>query len=635
MTRLAELGVADMGYPWTISELRRGPWSMSALVTTDSTRSWAAVLDAALSTASVIFPGPAALRMPVRIDHVRVAGPPPATARVSVWLDAEQKNTVHVTVEGSGDGAGPGSGSEAALRGLRYGELDGDLDGDLDGRSGTDRFEMSWLPTAAPAAAGPASADPLAGRTVLVLGSHQVARELTPACAARGAVVDDDPDALATAAHVVFAPAAGPAAAADCASAFTALVQRITALPEPRPRLWCLTQGVRAAERPEALAQSPVWGLGRVAATEHPEFWGAVVDVPNGRWDVEAVVDLFATPPVEPLVAVGPAPAPAPASESAGPENPAPRVLVPRLLPVPPGPAETFSCRADSTYLITGGLGVLGLVVAEHLAARGARRVVLLGRTPMPPRASWADDDPRAASVRRLEAAGVTVRTVAADVTDLAAVRAALDVAHLPPVRGVVHAAGVVHDELLRRLDDGRVREVLAPKVDGAWVLHQLFPPGSTDFFVLFSSAGPLLGLPGQAAYAAANAFLDVLAAHRQTAGHRESVSIAWTSWRGLGMATSGDTTDLELAARGTTPISPDEALRAFDQTVAAASSTASSTASAARAGAPSAPLVAVLGLARGHTGPRPALLSELVTADGPCSSSFSDFLDVLGFFLV
>ncbi|ABW13010.1 Beta-ketoacyl synthase [Parafrankia sp. EAN1pec] len=649
VTRLAELGVADMGYPWTITELRRGPRSMSAVVTTEATRSWAAVLDAALSAASVIFSGPAVLRMPARIDHVRVAGPPPATARVSVWLDAEQKHTVHVTVQGSGAGAGarsgPGSGSEAALRGLRYGELDGDLDG----RGGTDRFEMSWLPApgpsaAGPSAAGPASADPLAGRTILVLGSHRVARELTPACAAHGAVVDDDPDALATSAHVVFAPPAPPAPpvtpvapppAADCASAFAALVQRIAALPEPRPRLWCLTQGVRDADGPRALAHAPLWGLGRVAATEHPEFWGAVVDVPTGGWDADTVVDLFATPPAEPLVAVGPAPAPGgagpvhPAPDDAPHErpvqdDPAPRVLVPRLLPVPPGPAEAFTCRSDSTYLITGGLGVLGLVVAEHLAARGARRLVLLGRTPMPPRATWADDDPRAASIRRLEAAGVTVHTVAADVTDLAAIRAALDVARLPPVRGVVHAAGVVHGELLRRLDDTRLREVLAPKVDGAWVLHQLFPPGSTDFFVLFSSAGPLLGLPGQGAYAAANTFLDVLAAHRRTAGHCESVSIAWTSWQGLGMATSGDTTDMELAARGTTPISPDEALRAFDQTAAAA-------ASAARAGAPGSPLVAVLGLARGHTGPRPALLSELATTDAAAPADVPDWIGLRG----
>ncbi|MEX5708664.1 type I polyketide synthase [Parafrankia sp. FMc6] len=657
VTRLAELGVADMGYPWTVTELRRDPRSMSAVVTTEATRSWAAVLDAALSAASVIFPGPAVLRMPARIDHVRVTGPPPATARVAVWLDAEQKNTVHVTVHGYGDvaGAGPGSGSEAALRGLRYGELDGDLDG----HGGTDRFEMSWLPTAGPVSAEPASADPLAGQTILVLGSHQVARELTPACAARGAVVDDDPDAVTTAAHVVFAPAGGRAAggnafgagpdaggttvtpagapsvvappAADCASAFTALVQRIAALPEPRPRLWCLTRGVREAGGPQALAHSPLWGLGRVVATEHPELWGAVVDVPAGRWDADTVVDLFATPPAEPLVAVGPAPAPG-GADPADPADPAPRVLVPRLVPVPLGPAEAFTCRADSTYLITGGLGVLGLVVAEHLAARGARRVVLLGRTPMPARASWTDEDPRAASLRRLEAAGVTVHTVAADVTDLAAMRAALDVAHLPPVRGVVHAAGVVHGELLRRLDDGRLREVLAPKVDGAWVLHQLFPPGSTDFFVLFSSAGPLLGLPGQGAYAAANTFLDVLAAHRRTAGHRESVSIAWTSWQGLGMATSGDTTDMELAARGTTPISPDEALRAFDQTAAAASSaSAAATSAAARAGAPSAPLVAVLGLARGHTGPRPALLSELATTDAAAPADVPDWIGLRG----
>ena len=232
-------------------------------------------------------------------------------------------------------------------------------------------------------------------------------------------------------------------------------------------------------------------------------------------------------------------------------------VQVPRLVPAaPPEDGPSSTCRPDGTYLITGGLGVLGLLVAEHLAQRGARRIVLAGRTAMPARTDWADDDRRVQALRRLEAGGVSVHTIACDITDLTATRSALAALRLPAVRVVVHAAGTEHSALLHRLDETRLREVMRPKVDGALVLHQIFPPGSTDFHVLFSSAGPLLGLPGQAAYAAANAYLDALTAHRRAGGHRETVSMAWTSWHGMGMATAAQATDVELAARGAPPTS-------------------------------------------------------------------------------
>lgn len=233
----------------------------------------------------------------------------------------------------------------------------------------------------------------------------------------------------------------------------------------------------------------------------------------------------------------------------------------------------------------------------------------------MPPRAEWTDDDRRVVAVRALEAAGVTVTTLAADVADPADTTAALNRLNLPPIRGVVHAAGTVHSAMTHRLGAAETHAVLRPKVAGARVLHELFPPGSTDFFVLFSSAGPLLGLPGQAAYAAANSYLDALAAHRRLAGHTESVSIAWTSWRGMGMATAANATDMELAARGTADIDPDAALRAFDRIVAD----------------PTSALVTVLSLVRGHTGPRPALLAELAGTDSAQPAEVPDWVGLTG----
>ena len=134
----------------------------------------------------------------------------------------------------------------------------------------------------------------------------------------------------------------------------------------------------------------------------------------------------------------------------------------------------------------------------------------------------------------------------------------------MPPIRGVVHAAGVLDNRLIGTVDEPSLRTVLHPKATGGWVLHKLFPPGSLDFFVLFSSCGPLLGLPGQAAYAAANGFLDALAGYRRAGGHRETLALDWTSWRGLGMSVN-EVVDAELAARGVTDLSAAEAFAAWD----------------------------------------------------------------------
>ncbi|MFI1399302.1 type I polyketide synthase [Streptomyces sp. NPDC020681] len=586
--RLAELGVADMGYPWRIEELRRGEGTLTATASADLDRSWAAILDAALSMASVIFPGPAVLRMPAHIDQVTRSGPPPRSATIEVRLDPERPTTVHVDIRGAD--------SVCSLRGLTYGELDGDLSGDEQAAGG--RFELAWQPFPVDTAAHTT----LPERTVLVLGPTDLARSLVPACAAHGATVSVDRNALAEADHVLYAPTASAADAADVAVEFARVVREISALSGRKPLLWCLTSGVRDATAIEDLGGSPLWGMGRVAASEHPEFWGGVVDLPAGPIEEPAatlLLNLLHLRPAEPVLSV------------AGGE-----VQVPRLVTaVLAEDAEPFTCRPDGTYLITGGLGVLGLELAEHLAQRGARRIVLLGRTAVPPRAQWSEDDRRIEALRRLEAAGVTVSTVAVDITDLEATRTALAALQLPPVRGVVHAAGTVHSALMQRLDAGHLRDVMRPKADGALVLHELFPPGSTDFFVLFSSAGPLLGLPGQGAYAAANAFLDALAAHRRAAGHEESVSIAWTSWRGMGMATAAEATDVELAARGTADIAPDQALRAFDQTAAGGS----------------AALVSVLSLLRGHTGPRPALLAELARDDASQPAEVPDWVGLTG----
>jgi acyl transferase domain-containing protein/NADPH:quinone reductase-like Zn-dependent oxidoreductase len=192
-------------------------------------------------------------------------------------------------------------------------------------------------------------------------------------------------------------------------------------------------------------------------------------------------------------------------------------------------PEVAAQVKPDASYLITGGLGALGLTVARALAARGARSLVLASRTPAKPEAS--------ASLDALRAAGVTVTVAAADVSrreDVAGLIAAIDPAR--PLRGVIHAAGIVSDAMVDRLTWAQCEEVFAPKVQGAWYLHAETAALPLDFFVLFSSAAALLPTPGQANYAAANAYLDALAADRYAAG-LPALSIAWGPWEGGGMA--------------------------------------------------------------------------------------------------
>jgi len=183
----------------------------------------------------------------------------------------------------------------------------------------------------------------------------------------------------------------------------------------------------------------------------------------------------------------------------------------------------------DATYLVTGGLGDLGRIVARWLAASGARHLLLIGRTPRP-------DDPALAELARL---GAQVAYEPVDVADETALRGLLDRragAGCPPVRGVVHAAGVAEFRLVDELQPDELARVLHPKVAGGWALHRVLRDAPLDFFVLFSSASAVLGSPMLSAYAAGNAFLDGLAHHRRAAG-LPALAIDWGYWTGTGMA--------------------------------------------------------------------------------------------------
>ena len=215
--------------------------------------------------------------------------------------------------------------------------------------------------------------------------------------------------------------------------------------------------------------------------------------------------------------------------------------------------------RADASYLITGGLGGLGLSLAQWMVDRGARHLVLVGRSAPSPAASTA--------LEVMRTADATVTPLAADIRireDVERVLRLIDAEHLP-LAGVVHAAVVLDDSTLLRLDARRFHAVMAPKVLGAAHLHTLTAERALDFFVLFSSAASMLGSPGQSNYAAANAFLDALAHHRRGLGLPAS-SINWGPWAEVGLAAADSRRGDRLAYQGIEGFSPAEGLAAFGQ---------------------------------------------------------------------
>jgi acyl transferase domain-containing protein/acyl carrier protein len=218
--------------------------------------------------------------------------------------------------------------------------------------------------------------------------------------------------------------------------------------------------------------------------------------------------------------------------------------------------------RVDRSYLITGGLGALGLHTAAYLAQLGCGDIVLTSRR-MPDAAA------QQAIAAITERYRCRIHTWAADVGDEDQVIDVLDRirAELPPLAGVAHLAGLLDDALLPQQTVERFRTTMQPKALGAWHLHRLTGKDDLDFFILYSSGTSVLGAPGQANYAAANAVLDGLVAYRNAQG-LPATSINWGPWAHGGMASS-DAARSNLGARGLIPLAPDVALNAMAEVVA------------------------------------------------------------------
>ncbi|WP_309142889.1 SDR family NAD(P)-dependent oxidoreductase [Streptomyces javensis] len=308
----------------------------------------------------------------------------------------------------------------------------------------------------------------------------------------------------------------------------------------PDSRLVVLTRGAVSTgpdDPVSALCQAPVWGLVRSAQAEHPGRL-VIVDIDDGSDD--ALCAALATG--EPQLALRRG-----------------VILAPRLVSAR-GDGDLPRIPSDGTVLVTGGTSGLGALVARHLAMRhGVRHLVLVSRSG--PRADGA-----AELIAELGELGARAEAVACDVADRDQVRAVLEGIEEFPLAGVVHAAAVLDDGAITSLTPDRLRTVAAPKVHGALHLHELTEGMDLRLFALFSSAAGILGSPGQANYAAANAFLDALATQRQAAG-LAGHSLAWGLWE----QTTSLTAPVKATRRGATvgALSTAEGLALFDRALA------------------------------------------------------------------
>jgi len=309
-------------------------------------------------------------------------------------------------------------------------------------------------------------------------------------------------------------------------------------------RLWLITRGVQAAGAAAStaaagLAGAPLLGFARSLVYEHPELRCTRLDLDGqpSTADADQIADELLAEPGDDELAVRDG------------HRFAARLATGRLGPdTLADPLAARPIRGDASYLVTGGFGGLGLSLARWLVDHGARHLVLAGRS--------TPGEAAAAEVRALEAGGATIAQALADVAVRAEVARLVRAAdQLAPLRGVFHLAGVLDDGLVTQQDVARFRRVMAPKIDGAWHLHQLTRDRALDHFVLYSSVASLLGSPGQTGYAAANSFLDALALHRRARG-LPALSIGWGPFAEVGLAAAREIRGERLADRGMASLS-------------------------------------------------------------------------------
>lgn len=295
--------------------------------------------------------------------------------------------------------------------------------------------------------------------------------------------------------------------------------------------IWVAVPGTVPARQAIPAALS---GLGRVVGLEHPELWGGVIHF-TGAPDADHLIEAIESNDGEKELAIG--------NEE---------VTIPRIVRKSLPDAADSRFPSDATYLITGGLGFLGRRLTEWMAARGARHFVLTSRS-------------RAVRPFSLNNSRVQIEVAQADTAspdDMTQLFQRIAVT-MPPVRGIVHAAGHGHSLPLDSITADDLAAEFRPKIGGGWLLHQLTGNMPLDFFICFSSASSVWGAKGQAHYAAANGYLDALAHYRRSIG-LPALSVNWGLVTGGGMI-SAEYRDW-LTRIGVEPLEPEDGFRAMFQ---------------------------------------------------------------------
>ena len=336
----------------------------------------------------------------------------------------------------------------------------------------------------------------------------------------------------------------------------------------PGARLWLATRGAqtvslngKTAAGSCQPAQALIWGLARVISLEHPGRFGAVIDLDfqsSPRESAAAILHEIEHFAGEDAVAYR-----------------GTRRLLPRVVSAAEPQSDPLILRGDGSYLITGGLGGLGLLIMEWMAARGAGHIVLLSRRDFPDRSLWGQltfEDRYYETVRRIlvaEKLGSRITVAQGDVADEAGMRSLFQRfgEEDPPLRGIVHAAVDVTTRSISDLNLESFQKMCHAKALGGWVLNQLTLHMELDFFVLFSSTTALWGVAGLGHYAAANQALDLLAQWRHEHGLR-TLSVNWGAWQEMRLASEADK-DLFMRA-GLLPMPNGQALAALERLVSA-----------------------------------------------------------------
>ncbi len=314
------------------------------------------------------------------------------------------------------------------------------------------------------------------------------------------------------------------------------------------PSLSIITRGTQAVLPNDPLSHpglASLWGLGKVVSLEHPQLFCRLLDLDDleDQEGIQALVEELRSPDSEHQVAFR--------QRSR---------YVARLVPyVQPEESQELIIQKDGSYLVSGGCGGLGLLVAQWLANQGATHLILVGR-------SGASEEARKV-IEQLEQKKIVVSVIQADISNYEnATHLFTEVKkNMPPLRGIVHTAGVVSDAALLKESGDHFNQVLLPKVQGSWHLHMLTQDLSLDFFVCFSSIASLFGSTAKANYAAANAFMDALIHHRRSAG-LSGLSINWGPWAEAGMVANDERIQKRWAEQGLASIPSEKGLAALQQ---------------------------------------------------------------------